>query len=388
MLPPSLNFFGIGSETEKLQNGVVRSPPAPATTSKISSKTNGVYGKHTSSSKAENKTSAASTSQKLSTKPKISNDIKKQTPNIPKKIKLKTANTAIQALKKKYKEQRLAKQLLKKKFKPSCIKTRSGTNTLVQAPVKSVKAITVAKKIAAVRDVEKKRRGLRSTGMPESEKKSLPLRPIKKQPQKKLPPGKIKKKILISKEDASSVDSFSLKNSAKKLPAKVVRSKPIQKKIIKKSKKLEIRRVTRSRTETSTPTTLTDASPARRPSRKTKEAAAIYMEILGRKLVSPDLENDDNMSVDSFPELPNAKKIAQTEKEIKAKVKSFKVSSTSNVSTSISKEKDKDKEKEKEKEDKEKEKDKERERNKEKVKEKEKDKKKEKLKEKKAAATR
>lgn len=45
-----------------------------------------------------------------------------------------------------------------------------------------------------------------------------------------------------------------------------------------------------------------------RPTRKTKEAAAIYMEMITKKLVSPDKSGDDDVSsVDSFPELPNAK---------------------------------------------------------------------------------
>nr|XP_022914063.1 protein Jumonji isoform X1 [Onthophagus taurus]XP_022914072.1 protein Jumonji isoform X2 [Onthophagus taurus] len=57
-----------------------------------------------------------------------------------------------------------------------------------------------------------------------------------------------------------------------------------------------------------------------RPSRKTKEAAALYMELLGQKLVN-DMEMDDDISIDSFPELPNVKKTEQRENELKAKVK-------------------------------------------------------------------
>lgn len=57
---------------------------------------------------------------------------------------------------------------------------------------------------------------------------------------------------------------------------------------------------------------------SQRPTRKTKEAAAIYMEILGHKLVNED-NNDDNISIDSFPELPNVRKTEQRENELKAK---------------------------------------------------------------------
>lgn len=46
-----------------------------------------------------------------------------------------------------------------------------------------------------------------------------------------------------------------------------------------------------------------------RPTRKTKEAAVLYVEMITKKLVSPDKSGDDDVSsVDSFPELPNAKR--------------------------------------------------------------------------------
>lgn len=62
-----------------------------------------------------------------------------------------------------------------------------------------------------------------------------------------------------------------------------------------------------------------------RPTRKTKEAAAIYMEILGHKLVNEDDFDDDSDSIDSFPELPNVRKTEQRENELKAIAKSKKV---------------------------------------------------------------
>lgn len=58
---------------------------------------------------------------------------------------------------------------------------------------------------------------------------------------------------------------------------------------------------------------------ASRPSRKTKEAAAIYMELIGQKLNFDDFD-DDNGSMDSFPELPNVRKTQQMENELKANV--------------------------------------------------------------------
>lgn len=63
--------------------------------------------------------------------------------------------------------------------------------------------------------------------------------------------------------------------------------------------------------------------PKQRPTRKTKEAAAIYMEILGHKLTNEGNNDDDNISIDSFPELPNVRKTEQRENELKAKAKVF-----------------------------------------------------------------
>lgn len=67
--------------------------------------------------------------------------------------------------------------------------------------------------------------------------------------------------------------------------------------------------------------TIEEPAVAQRPTRKTKEAAAIYMEILGHKLVNDGKKDDDNVSIDSFPELPNVRKTEQRENELKAKAK-------------------------------------------------------------------
>lgn len=67
--------------------------------------------------------------------------------------------------------------------------------------------------------------------------------------------------------------------------------------------------------------TIEEPAVTQRPTRKTKEAAAIYMEILGHKLVNDGKKDDDNVSIDSFPELPNVRKTEQRENELKAKAK-------------------------------------------------------------------
>ncbi|KAJ6643275.1 Protein Jumonji [Pseudolycoriella hygida] len=62
-----------------------------------------------------------------------------------------------------------------------------------------------------------------------------------------------------------------------------------------------------------------DACRSARPSRKTKVAAAIYMELIGQKLNLGDFD-DDGFSMDSFPELPNVKKTQQMENKLKANI--------------------------------------------------------------------
>ncbi|XP_058838693.1 titin [Topomyia yanbarensis] len=56
-----------------------------------------------------------------------------------------------------------------------------------------------------------------------------------------------------------------------------------------------------------------------RPSRKTKEAATLYMELIGRRLNHDDKSDDDASSLDSL-ELPNVRKLEKMENELKANV--------------------------------------------------------------------
>ncbi|XP_055603407.1 microtubule-associated protein futsch isoform X2 [Uranotaenia lowii] len=70
-----------------------------------------------------------------------------------------------------------------------------------------------------------------------------------------------------------------------------------------------------------TPEIITQSAPEinSRPSRKTKEAATLYMELIGRKLNHDDKTDDDASSLDSL-ELPNVRKLEQMENELKANV--------------------------------------------------------------------
>ncbi|XP_015172001.1 PREDICTED: protein Jumonji [Polistes dominula] len=299
LLPPSLNFFNIGSKKEKQ-------------TPKISS--NGVTGKTTTSS-----TTPVTEQKSDSSNPKNVNKVKnvvtekKDASNeMSKNVnKFKTTACTVQALKKKYQEQRLAKQRIKRKFKSSCIiRTRSCS----ERPVLKSGSTLTSKKFLTKFD-SNKRHSLRSSTLLNKSKKETPrTKPVLVKP---------KKKILIKERnsDTSNQDSMndedelSLEKSISQMKQLRTMHKPVQKSICTRSK-TEMRRVTRSHSQRTSA-----KDPSRRPTRKTKEAAAVYMEILGRKLVSPDLDNDDNLSVDSFPELPNARKIAQTENEMKAKIK-------------------------------------------------------------------
>ncbi|XP_076622375.1 jumonji, AT rich interactive domain 2 [Colletes latitarsis] len=294
ILPPNLNFFNVGNKKEKSDSKSVRLPIDKVTSSTSTSIEN---QKPDSSQKTITKMKPIVTNKK-----KVQNTIQK---NI---TKFKTTTSTIQALKKKYQEQRLAKQRIQNKFKTSCVmRTRSCTERAILKPGNK---LTPRKFLPRI---ETKRLGLRSSVLTDKVKKASPkAKPI---------PPKPKKKVLVKQKNSDTSNSDSTSEEEEEPSEKSVQQvkraiqKNVQKKICTRSKS-EMRRITRSHSGTISPKNL-----CRRPTRKTKEAAAVYMEILGRKLVSPDLENDDNLSMDSFPELPNARKIAQTESEIKAKVK-------------------------------------------------------------------
>lgn len=302
-MPPSLNFFNIGNKKEK--QGF---KPARTSTEKTSS-----TNTFPEIQKQEN------TCQKNVTKVKpIVSNKKKVASTLQKNItKLKTATSTVQALKKKYQEQRLAKQRIKNKFKTTYVmRTRSCTE---RSMLKVGLQLAPRKFLPRIKT---KRHGLRSGVLQDKTNKSLSKTKIV------LPKPKKKVSLRSKNSDTSNTDaSFEEDNDVEddeeeeshveKSTSQIKRNiqRGIKKKICTRSKS-EMKRVTRSSSGT-----ISSQNPSRRPTRKTKEAAAVYMEILGRKLVSPDLENDDNVSVESFPELPNARKIAQTENELKAKVK-------------------------------------------------------------------
>ncbi|XP_043526982.1 protein Jumonji [Frieseomelitta varia] len=296
ILPPSLNFFNVGSKKEKLDN-----KPTHTVTDKIVS-----INIPTEDQKSDSiqKTIVTKVKPVITDKKKVPNTIQK---NI---TTFKSTTSTVQALKKKYQEQRLAKQRIKNKFKTSCVmRTRSCTE---QTLLKSVNKLAPRKFLPRI---ETKRLGLRSSVLADKTKKaSSKVKPVASKP---------KKKVIVKQKNSDTSNSESTSEEEEEEEGPSEKSTPQMKRTIQKTvqknictrSKSEMRRITRSHSGTISPKNL-----CRRPTRKTKEAAAVYMEILGRKLVSPDLEND-NISIDSFPELPNTRKTTQAENEVKIKVK-------------------------------------------------------------------
>jgi protein Jumonji len=142
--------------------------------------------------------------------------------------------------------------------------------------------------------------------------------------------NKKKPSAVVKKSGSKLVDSAGKKEPVhKKEPVKAgeVADKKLEAKVVEQKENVELRT-------------------SQRPTRKTKEAAAIYMEILSHKLVNESRIDDDNVSIDSFPELPNVKKTEQRENELKAKARSTKTSESELSSDTKKSSKPKEKEQE------------------------------------------
>uniref|UniRef100_A0A0A1XBG1 Protein Jumonji n=1 Tax=Zeugodacus cucurbitae TaxID=28588 RepID=A0A0A1XBG1_ZEUCU len=77
--------------------------------------------------------------------------------------------------------------------------------------------------------------------------------------------------------------------------------------------------------------TSTSGNARSRPSRKTKEAAAIYMGIIGHKLQLAE-DEDDDLSLNSFPDRPNVKEMEKMENELKRNAATTGVNTNTTVS--------------------------------------------------------
>lgn len=87
----------------------------------------------------------------------------------------------------------------------------------------------------------------------------------------------------------------------------------------------ELEKLTADISHTPTDFSENETKTAARPTRKTKEAATIYMELIGHKLNLHDTDEEGASSMDSYPELPNVKKTQQLEEECRQNVKEQKV---------------------------------------------------------------
>ncbi|XP_047114096.1 uncharacterized protein LOC124794633 [Schistocerca piceifrons] len=293
---------------------------------------------------------------------------------------------AVQALKKKYQEQRLARQragnlskLVQKVKDKNMVRTRSAAlmeetksnkriisaakHVVKKSPVKIIHAVRKLRPIKRSplrrillrrreisREILARRRGLRSGGqLPVGSDQGIinerALKPAEPKGDKKVTEKNASKSFASTLSDFSSDDDQPLvkktkpveqqrqlqkqqqnqKNRKQQLARRVI------KRIVERSRRQKPQIVTRSRLQETETKQRTSSGVSVRPTRKTKEAAAIYMELLGKKLATPDQEVDeDSLSIDSFPELPNSRRIEQQENEIKAKaVKTLKTISKS-----------------------------------------------------------
>ncbi|XP_069701736.1 uncharacterized protein Jarid2 [Periplaneta americana] len=371
ILPPCLDFFNIATvqETPDEEQGSSLGDCSRESTrnSKIASAS--VGSSRLQKSADRNGTEGVGGSGVIKKFDRSENDGKRKPP------------TAVQALRRKYQEQRLAKQrasnlkkLAQKVKGKNMVRTRSATNseeTRQRASNKATRTNIVKKTVRRVNIVQRKirtttksglltrintrkkttivktrtsrtsgairRDGLRSGGqLPPGSEAGLKSERVLKQPEQPQPRFRavVRKKTVKSanntdKNFVSSVSDFSSDDDqplAKKIKVKPIErassSRQLARKVIKRivSKRLKPRMITRSQQQQTTEKEQSEARTYTRPPRKTKEAAAIYMELLGRKLITPEAEADeDSLSIDSFPELPNARRIERRESEIKAR---------------------------------------------------------------------
>lgn len=321
ILPPSLNFFNTANSisTQNVSTTISDTPPPSTFTNVVQ--------------------------EDSVDRPFIAFGVRKRAdPFINNKLEKKRRHAlALQTLRRKYQEQRMAKiravtiekmsEGIKIKSK-NLVRTRSVTrqesNTSPKGKIKVVtKRVKITTRTTVKRPVLKQKMCLRSRGRFVQRELATP---VKKRPVKTT-------KIPVLKRDSSSEFSSdddqplvktlrkTNKISTKTTPTKVTR-KPTP-----SPKKANLIRLTRS-TQSSI---RLESHISQRPSRKTKEAAALYMELLGRKLVNEAEIDDDDASIDSFPELPNVRRTEQRENEMKAKVKVHptRKMSTRNMSTTV-----------------------------------------------------
>ncbi|XP_044269318.1 protein Jumonji-like [Tribolium madens] len=206
-------------------------------------------------------------------------------------------------------KQRMLLSTPKTTVKPRTLRSQ----TAQKSKIETAKKVLIKSKEKKVKELETKKEMKKSDRL----KKELEKPPIVKKDVDSGKKAKIIPKPTPKKEEIS----------------KDIKKKPVMKKTAQKPPENPTRKDSTKKTDEEKKIDKTPESKenlesrtSQRPTRKTKEAAAIYMEILSHKLVNESRLDDDNVSIDSFPELPNVKKTEQRENELKAKAKSTKTS--------------------------------------------------------------
>lgn len=165
-------------------------------------------------------------------------------------------------------------------------------------------------------------------------------KPTKKGKQAKVPKEDAKKpKDLVKKElPPKKTQAKKVPEKRKKVEKKVEKPPPeseeesqVSEKVVKQTKNKISKKELENLSQTATEGSENDTK-ATRPTRKTKEAATIYMELIGRKLNLKESDDEANESLDSYPELPNVRKTEQMENELKQNVGKNKSQSPEKVS--------------------------------------------------------
>uniref|UniRef100_A0A1B0CKP7 Protein Jumonji n=2 Tax=Lutzomyia longipalpis TaxID=7200 RepID=A0A1B0CKP7_LUTLO len=264
----------------------------------------------------------AGSSREEPKKPKKAPEVKEKQDFIPFGVRKRAEQVpdkkqkTVEALRKKYHDQRVAK--LKTKGFPkgnpaisTSIRTRSNPTQKAEEVVEEKKAEKKPKEAKAPQ--AKRKIALRSSGgVPPAEeagkgggaKKDLVKTELpRKKPQ---PPSRKKVTKKFFKKAAESEGDNGQEVVEEKQPKKGAKNQMSKK---------EIENLSQTATEGSE-----NDTKATRPTRKTKEAATIYMELIGRKLNLKDSDEEADTSLDSFPELPNVRKTEQMENELKQNV--------------------------------------------------------------------
>ncbi|XP_059478000.1 protein Jumonji isoform X2 [Neocloeon triangulifer] len=328
-LPTRLNFFN--------------TPPAP-----VNSDQEPIVNGHTTSKAISSK------AERAPVDPMVSKKVKE----IVKDSKKASTSSTVQALKRKYQEQRLTSKtrsgvlnkLAQKAKDKSLSRTRSGVVIEKKpSPKKIVKTVKVVKTKPVVKAAPAKSQAKDSSGittelaslvLPVTKRKKSTGRvglrsggrvapkalPMTKRTKSKATPSKVNSRENESESEESDSEEEEEKPEVNKPKAapKVAKKMPIKKSANEAAKKIfqlaktAQQKKARLQTRSSAPAASSSekksepkrnsTAPTPRLSRKTKEAATIYMELLGQKWMSPGDEDDedeesDGISLYSFPEL-------------------------------------------------------------------------------------